>query len=242
MEKRIFYITLILSALLFSGVGICGKQSLQTYCRPFSDTLVYNKRLSMYVLDPPDVTMTAEYDRSYGPVPQMYYTRKEAKELSALDRERRQKIIMDDFLHLTSGAKYRKNLKEARIILDPNPRTKLIRLAEEEGMDTTYQKYRRVPYPCLQIDGMTVEEVLRKYEAKRRYLRFIQTDTLRYGVCLNGHSLPSAAHYLVSKIHYAEVHRYRWDNPAWELNVYFIREGDALKAFWGWERNGAPLE
>ena len=69
-------------------------------------------------------------------------------------------------------------------------------------------------------------------------------DTLCFGItmCNSRFAIPIEQRFMLYHIHYAEVHRYRWDNPAWELNVYFIREGDALKAFWGWERNGTPLE
>lgn len=244
MEKRIFYITLTLSAILFLGTGIYDN-FLQTLLwlsdKPLPGTREYNESLNKYVLDPPDVTLADDYDSAYAPAPQVYYPREQLPQLYSLKKEERQREIIRDFLTLIEQDIYRKNLREPLIVLDPNPRHKLIHLATEEGVDTTYQKSHRVSYPRLQIDGMNAVEVWNKFKKDDRYLININVDTLRYGVSLHKTYESDIISYMVSKIHYAEVHYYHWTGPSWSLHIYFLREGNTLKAFWGWERNGTPL-
>ena len=63
-------------------------------------------------------------------------------------------------------------------------------------------------------------------------------DTFRYGCPIDERIRYPELSYMLSRIHYAEVHVYRWyvcGNPRLIKTIYFINDNGILRSFWGYQ-------
>lgn len=153
--------------------------------------------------------------------------------MPAMNAEETQDMEIKEFIYKVHTCSEQRNLREPYIRLDDHPSSKLIHLYKFDGMDTTYVDSHRIPYPCMQIDGMDVDELRNKYGKEERF----KIDTFRYGECLDKYRGCNVVNYLVAKIHYAEVHTYYWSNDNMRRQVYLIRDRHTLRTFYGEERH-----
>ena len=135
-------------------------------------------------------------------------------------------------------------LDEPNITLDPNPMAKL--KGHTRYKDSEDYKYPpdSILYPGMHIHGMTKEQVLEKY--KDNQVTSYKADTFRYGIHISPGSYLPKIGFMVSDLHYAEISfcswRFRLQGYRYPIirYVYFIRDGDVQRAFWGYEIN--PLK
>ena len=135
-------------------------------------------------------------------------------------------------------------LDEPNIALDPNPMAKL--KGHTRYKDSEDYKYPpdSILYPGMHIHGMTKEQVLDKY--KDNQVTSYKADTFRYGIHISPGSYLPKIGFMVSDLHYAEISfcswRFRLQGYRYPIirYVYFIRDGDVQRAFWGYEIN--PLK
>ena len=134
-------------------------------------------------------------------------------------------------------------LDEPNIVLEPNPMAKLKGYEEYKGYEDYKYPFDYIWYPGMHIHGMTKEQVLEKYK-DNRMVSYGDTDTLRYGILISSGSVLPKLRFMVSDLHYAEISSCSWlfiREPYPLLRtVYFIRDGDVQRAFWGYEIN--PLK
>lgn len=136
---------------------------------------------------------------------------------------------------------YRKyTLDEPYIVLESNPMAKLKGYKQYKEWEDYKYDPDHILYPGMHIHGMTKEQVLEKYK-DNRMVSYGDTDTLRYGILISSGVVLPKLRFMVSDLHYAEISSCSWvfirePYPLARV-VYFIRDGNVQRAFWGYEVN-----
>ena len=128
-------------------------------------------------------------------------------------------------------------MREPVILLDKSAYHKILRFQryKSEEYDVEYPP-NRVLCNGLDTNGETFELLSKKYLKDK--LISHNVDTFRYGCPIHDHIRNPELSYMLSRIHYAEVHVYRWyvrGNPQLIKTIYFINDNGVLRSFWGFQ-------
>ena len=130
---------------------------------------------------------------------------------------------------------YTKKMREPIIRLDKDPYSKLRRLNYYESYDQPHEYWDTyVLSDGLDTHGETLEDLIQKY-AKHKLVTH-EVDTFRFGCPINEGYGNQEVNYMLSKIHYAEVHTYVWHvEPNLERTLLFLNDNGVLRSFWGYQ-------
>lgn len=177
--------------------------------------------------------------RKYAYYPKIRLNRKEWK----LSGKKKEKLRIEKMRRwIWDSIKDRSILREPVITLDKDPFSKLIQFMESDPTDT-------IPYyihvdtkvdstdMSLNVYGKTLEELKKEYYRDR--ILHHDIDTLCFGMNTKSNEfIPISMYerYYLLHIHYAEVHRFLWQYRNMKkvfTEIYFIRDGDSLRALKG---------
>lgn len=213
MKKCVFFSILGISILFILGCKNCSKQA---FC---------NNRVQPDYPEPFEIRMDSTEKARRETLPLM--------EQEQLEWREYEEVYLYKYYDVPSTF----SLRESKIILDPNPMSKLKGYRLYKFLGEREYPFDRNLYPGLHIHGMTKEKVLSKYS--KDSLIYTSIDTLRYGIPINHCINASKVMFMVSSIHYAEVSMCIWEYVQKGINivrvVYFIRDGNVQRAFWGYE-------
>lgn len=170
-------------------------------------------------------------------------TRARWEKLNPKEQEELEIRKFEDYMSDFDSRKF--TLDEPNIVLEPNPMAKLKGYEEYKGYEDYKYPFDYIWYPGMHIHGMTKEQVLEKYK-DNRMVSYGEADTFRYGIHISPGSYLPKIEFMVSDLHYAEISfcswRFRLQGYRYPIirYVYFIRDGDVQRAFWGYEIN--PLK
>lgn len=142
-----------------------------------------------------------------------------------------------DYCIDTIERKYKGNVREPVIKLDKSPYRKIRRFQRYLNQkDTTGfpRTERRISWPRLDTKGETLDELIQKYSNDKMVYHGV--DTLRYGYSLQYGCIDPELGYMLSRIHYAEMHIVSWivrKNSDIRRTLYFINDNGTLRSFWG---------
>lgn len=158
---------------------------------------------------------------------------KELEELEELEFRK-----FEDYMSDFDSRKF--TLDEPNIVLESNPMAKLKGYKQYKEWEDYKYDPDYILYPGMHIHGMTKEQVLEKYK-DNRMVSYGEADTLRYGILISSGGVLPKLRFMVSDLHYAEISSCSWlfirePYPLVRV-VYFIRDGNVQRAFWGYEVN-----
>ena len=130
---------------------------------------------------------------------------------------------------------YTKKMREPIIRFDKDPYSKLRRLNYYESYDQPHKYWETyVLSDGLDTHGETLEDLIQKY-AKHKLVTH-EVDTFRFGCSINEGYGNQEVNYMLSKIHYAEVHTYVWHvEPNLRRTILFLNDNGVLRSFWGYQ-------
>ena len=132
------------------------------------------------------------------------------------------------------GDSYYTKMREPVIVLDESAYDKVLRYRRYEEYDDDYPEDYIMPNG-LETHGEYLDSLLLQYSADKLF--FHTVDTFRYGCPISPSSYEDPEFlYMLSRIHYAEVHTYKW-HVRGDSNIrrviYFINDNGRLRSFWG---------
>ena len=137
-------------------------------------------------------------------------------------------------LRLCYGDSFYFKMREPVIVLDKSAYNKLLRYRRYEEYEGEYPE-DYIMYNGLDTHGESLDSLMFKYSKDK--LAFHEVDTFRYGcpISPSGFTYPEFL-YMLSRIHYAEVHICKWyvrsDSNLCRY-IYFINDNGRLRSFWG---------
>ena len=141
-----------------------------------------------------------------------------------------------DYCIDTIERKYKGNVREPVIKLDKSPYRKIRRFQRylEDSKEPIQLNERLIYWIDLDTNGETLDELIQKYSNDKMVYHGV--DTLRYGYSLQFGCIDPELGYMLSRIHYAEMHIITWivrKNSDIDRTLYFINDNGTLRSFWG---------
>lgn len=143
-----------------------------------------------------------------------------------------------DYCIDTIERKYKGNVREPVIKLDKSPYRKIRRFQRylEDSKEPIQLNERLIYWIDLDTNGETLDELIQKYSNDKMVYHGV--DTLRYGYSLQYGCIDPELGYMLSRIHYAEMHIVSWivrKNSDIRRTLYFINDNGTLRSFWGYQ-------
>ena len=184
------------------------------------------------------------FKRTYSYFPRIYVSEEDKKYFTEIEQLC---LMIKRYGEWWRTVKDKSILRDSIIVLDPNPMPQIVPYYNEKRYHENFRKSFEEEYKgkikdglaegyidTFSIYGKSLEEVKKIYQ-KDKIIR-ADMDTLCFGItmCNSRFAIPIEQRFMLYHIHYAEVHAYKWQrhqNKDAKVNIYFIRDGDTVRAF-----------